>query len=71
MATVNTKFDVGQEVWIMTENGLNLVTINRIDVKIFNGCDSISYEVFDIILRKQNVLESNLFATKEELIKSL
>ena len=71
MATVITKFDVGQKLWMVSSSGLMSVTVNRIEVRVFNGCSSITYNVFNDNLHKQFVLESDLFETKEELIKSL
>lgn len=58
-----TKFDIGQEVWIMNNNRPTKMKIVEILIR-WNG--SIEYN-----LNPQKRIEHEVFSTKEELIKSL
>lgn len=71
--TIKTKYNIGDEVWFMYRNKITsgnvqfvLCTINR-DLSI-----TISYDVrTNVLPNPLTCRESELFPTKEELIKSL
>lgn len=64
--TIETKYNIGDEVWFMYRNK---VFSGRI-VGIFIRSNGISYKIVSII-KGMWFSESNLFPTKEELLKSL
>lgn len=77
--TIETKYNIGDEVWFMFRNKAihtNIVSI-KIKVKNYTQCGMIRMEIgtayeaftpYDDILE---IAESLLFPTKEELLKSL
>lgn len=69
--TIETKYNIGDEVWgIPNDEPVNLV-VARIYVKIHAHKISVSYE-FDVTDdRTYRLPESWIFPTKEELLKSL
>lgn len=60
---IETKFDIGQEVWVMTMNRPYCTKIIAIHIDE-NG---LSYNLKYLLAKK----EEELFPTKEELLKSL
>lgn len=71
--TIETKYNLGDEVWGMPNGEPVKLTIARMYVKVHKHNLSISYEFDDINDddRTYRLQESWLFPTKEELIKSL
>lgn len=70
--TINTKYNIGDEVWFMNENKAYVSFIKDVMVKRNNKNTKIEYMVEsmqkkDFGLKK----EQDLFSTKEELLKSL
>lgn len=72
---IETKFNVGDEVWVRWEGGIYHTKVEAITVEIFCGKDgeiikSIRYDMIvpDAYLSYK---EHALFPTKEELLKSL
>lgn len=70
--TIETKYNIGDEVWFMNENKVYVSFIEDVRVKRNNKNTKIEYMVEsmqkkDFGLKK----EQDLFPTKEELIKSL
>lgn len=64
---VQTKFNVGDKAWFMLENKPNCVDITGLNISIYeSGNVEIEYT-----LHYDKLKEENLFATKEELLKSL
>ena len=66
--TIETKYNIGDEMWFIWENKVQHSCITHVlktSIKNF-------YE-FDIIYNKHHVMmaESDIFPTKEELLKSL
>ena len=78
---IETKYDIGDEVWVKVENWdgdhLESVTINWIDCLIFTATDgkvgkAIIYTVEGLDRNSGNRFhEFECFPTKEELLKSL
>lgn len=68
--TIETKYNIGDQVWFM--DGLEPVSkeILRIDIEVYNVKTIIEYDVMlgDIIT---GFYEHQIFPTKEELLKSL
>ena len=64
--TIETKYNIGDEVWFMYRNK---IFSGRI-VGIFIKSNGISYKIVSII-KGMWFSESKLFPTKEELLKSL
>lgn len=71
--TIETRYNIGDEVWGMPNGGPVKLTIARIYIKIHKYKLSISYEFDDIDGddRTYRLQENWIFPTKEELIKSL
>lgn len=71
--TIETKYNIGDEVWGIPNGKSVRFTIERISVKVYaNGHKSISYEYDDANDdRIYRLPEYMVFPTKEELIKSL
>lgn len=75
--TIETKYNIGDEVWCIDNNMVTQSKIRSIVIEV-GGAGSIIkrhilYRMYvdDIIRRKPLVRESDLFPTKEELLKSL
>ena len=60
---IETKYDIGQEVWVMSMNKPHCTTI--ISIRI--GKDELLYSLKYFLIKK----EEEIFPTKEELLKSL
>lgn len=70
--TIETKYNIGDEVWFMNENKVYVSFVEDVRVKRNNKNTKIEYMVEsmqkkDFGLKK----EQDLFPTKEELLKSL
>lgn len=65
--TIETKYNVGDNVWLMHENKARLLTITNIDIHIL--CSEVKTKY--ILGGKGSYSEAELFATKEELLNSL
>lgn len=70
MATIETKFYVGEEVWTMYENRAIQGRIDKISINIYRTT-TISYVVLIGNGVEINREESKLFYSKEKLIASL
>ena len=75
---IETKFDIGKKVWIMKDNKCYSFSINDINVKLSRcpTCDIGNYYKINQIVEYKGYEtdwynENELFATKEDLIKSL
>ena len=70
---IETKYNIGDEVWGIPNGKPVKLTIARMYVKVHKHKVSISYEFDDINDddRTYRLQESWLFSTKEELLKSL
>lgn len=60
---IETKYDIGQEVWVMTIGKPYCTTITAIRIDK-NG---LKYNLRHLLAREEN----EIFATKEDLLKSL
>lgn len=69
--TIETKYNIGDEVWFMNEGEPTSEKIVRIDVEQYEQKQYIEYTVIlcDVILT--SFYEEEIFPTKEELLKSL
>ena len=69
--TIETKYNIGDEVWFMNEGEPTSEKIVRIDVEQYEQKQFIEYTVIlcDVILT--SFYEEEVFPTKEELLKSL
>ena len=65
--TIETKYNIGQEVWCLVEGKPYKVTITAYKIDDYN----IICGLIDDICRYFELSEYNLFPTKEELLKSL
>lgn len=68
--TIETKFNIGQEVWFAEENEPKSDIILGIEVNIYKGTRTTEY-LFANDSYPYGLNESELFHTKEELLKSL
>ena len=70
---IETKYNIGNEVWGMPNGEPVKLTIARMYIKIHKNQLSISYELDDIDGddRTYRLPENWIFRTKEELIKNL
>lgn len=70
--TIETKFDIGQEVWFMAYNKPNKGSIVKIDIDIAKSGDWY-IEHYKVKSGKDEICRvgQSLFHTKEELLKSL
>ena len=65
--TIETKYNIGDEVWIMSDN--RPITLRIIRMTIFY--DDVKTEVLYRTTCGKYLNEQDLFPTKEELLKSL
>lgn len=69
---IKTEFNPGQEVFLMEDNKILMGKIMVVYVSANSGSTNICYNVHrEGKGTKTNIKESELFATKETLIKSL
>lgn len=68
---IETKYDIGQEVWFMENNEYICAKIKQIIMSVFD--DGVTLIQYCLEKGKELFfeLEDNLFPTKEELLKSL
>ena len=76
--TIETKYNIGDDVWIIFRNKARCKTINNIraigGLRIFDECGKIvdvEMKIEYCFLNDEWVSEENCFPTKEELLKSL
>ena len=75
--TIKTKYNIGDEVWFMNANKVSTMKVWDIDIQIRTSFDGQYvygdyYRVYYYDFGSHNkVNESDLFPTKEELLKSL
>lgn len=62
---MTTKFDIDQKVFLIHQDAVKQLTVNRI---VINGINNIRYEFREGASSRG---ENEVFATKEELLKSL
>lgn len=70
--TIETKYDIGQEVWIISKGKAVKDVVDMIHIHI--GCDkniSYSFNSRRLLGLFETMEESSIFPTKEELLKSL
>lgn len=65
---IETKFNIGDEVWFMYENRPTSMRIGHIELHI--SCDKVKRQYIDKYGRFR-VSEHKLFRTKQELLESL
>ena len=65
--TIETKYNIGDEVWAIVENKVCKYPILNITVKMLNKVIKVMYYIGNCEWR----YEYELFPTKEELLKSL
>jgi hypothetical protein len=68
--TIETKFNIGQEVWFIDKNELNSDVILSIEINIYKGKVFIEY-LFANGGYPYGLYEDALSPTKEELLKSM
>lgn len=70
--TIETKFNIGDEVWFMKENKPTKKVVDFIEI-ITASATSKSFIQYGLKMEGvvERVTEKNLFSTKEELLKSL
>jgi hypothetical protein len=76
---IETKYDIGQEVWVMKDNSPQKFKVNGISVEcldgMYNSCRHLGLTAvnYDLGTRMSPLIytECYLYPTKEELIKSL
>jgi hypothetical protein len=68
---IETKYNIGDEVWGIPNGEPMQITIARIYVKVHRNFIRISYEFDNTEDRTYRLPESAVFPTKEELLKSL
>lgn len=72
--TIETRYDIGDKVWFMYNNSVkceSIIKINALIEKDMNSTNihiTILYHLYDY---DTSYIESKLFPTKEELLKSL
>lgn len=72
--TIETKYNIGDEVWFMHDNKAKRGTIIKIDVSLERDMNSqyvgksVQYSIFNMHCP---YIGTHLFHTKEELLKSL
>lgn len=65
----NTRFDIKDNVWLVNENKAVRMFVTGL---VITATDSDNYEVkYDLNYSLCEILESQLFKTKEELLESL
>ena len=70
--TIETKYNVGDEVWVSVKGEPTQGKVRGIDVHIGKMGDTIYGRVtYDVISYEMPYNESAVFPTKEELLKSL
>lgn len=68
--TIETKYNIGDEVWVVALN--QVLTKEVVKVRIVGINEKYGYEVISDTWLKHGLFEeSRLFPTKEELLKSL
>lgn len=69
---IETKYNIGQEVWLMKENKPTTQVVDFIEI-IAASTTSKSFIQYGLKMEGvvERVTENHLFSTKEELIKSL
>ena len=65
--TIETKYNIGDEVWVMSDNRPTMLKIIRIVVT----CDGLKTEILYRTSFGKYLFEQECFPTKEELLKSL
>lgn len=71
---IETKFDVGRVVWLIEENKIKAEAIKKLEITKDERDENIRYyftERPDSMNWERSRLESQVFATKEELINNL
>ena len=67
--TIETKYNIGDEVWFMHENRVHKSKIGAIYITLYDDMRVVKYSFGNYILEfKEN---EELYRTKEELLKSL
>ena len=68
---IETKYDVGQEVFMLKNNKVKNLEISKIEIEIKTGYDYPLTEITYILMHEFPVKEEQIFATKEALLESL
>lgn len=69
--TIETKYNIGDEVWIYYNMGLEKMIITHINIYCRKRGDSLRVEIRYVLNSCISVCEKVLFPTKEALLKSL
>lgn len=69
--TIETKYNIGDKVWIYYNMGLEKMIITHINIYCRKRGDSLRVEIRYVLNSCISVCEKVLFPTKEELLKSL
>lgn len=71
--TIETKYNIGDEVWFISDNEICNEKITAIHIHIGALCSFVTYSCEDTLIGQalNTVREEILFPTKEELLKSL
>ena len=64
---INTKYNIGDKVWVMSDNKPTELLIDSIEIFIH----SIGYSIWYVDKENEGYEELQVFPTKEELLKSL
>lgn len=68
---IETKYNIGQEVWVNDLGEPHQFYVEEIDIWVDRFRTNISYRLKDNMRISITMLEYGLFPTKEELLKSL
>lgn len=68
---IETKFNLGDEAWVVANRGLFKFRIGYIKVSIFKSTNNIQYYSVQDIMADEPFDEKCIFKTKQELIDSL
>lgn len=67
--TIETKYNIGDEVWLMYEN--KAITAQVIEMNFYSEVDAKCFCKIKCPHFTREIHDSHLFPTKEELLKSL
>ena len=71
--TIETKYNIGDEVWVIMNNRVECVKIQSVKLEVYTDYKVYKVEVYPVYYDfcGGRYYETQLFPTKEELIKSL
>ena len=69
---IKTKYNIGDKVWVIVNNKPTELLINSIEIFIHDmGQYRIGYSIWYVDKKNEGFEETQVFPTKEELLKSL